>query len=159
MTDGKPSLTVDVPDMSIENTLEELLYRCATNLLECFALKDLRMFISIRAAHFSRGNLVLLDSYVPLDLQKFFKKLKFTLSPSSFPVVLMKLHSQFSWPYPVSHIASKSTRQAEIPEMAPNDATDSWSLCSSSAVGTEIIGDTSTLDGWVLESSSNNKGG
>ncbi|KAH7723507.1 Protein R06F6.8 a [Aphelenchoides avenae] len=73
--------------------LEEILNRHAESLLEDYAIRDLGAFAS----------------HLEFDLARFFGRPKnaFTSAPDDFPLILMKLHAQFSWPYPVGGHATR----------------------------------------------------
>lgn len=44
------------------------------------------------------------SSYLPFDLITFLRQMDATpmIKPEDFPLILMKLHAQFNWPYPIS---------------------------------------------------------
>ncbi|KAI1701266.1 RIC1 domain-containing protein [Ditylenchus destructor] len=73
--------------LSILRQLDDILVNHAVALLEYYALRDLGAF----AAH------------LDFDLMSFFLEPKhaFSVLADDFPLVLMKLHAQFSWPYPI----------------------------------------------------------
>lgn len=112
---------------------------------------------------------VIFSSYVGLELDGFFKwsNSRFSVPPSSFPIVLMKLHAQFSWPYPVSEFPKNGLDR--ILPLTLNrklnlngDLIDNWSLCSSSLdeyAPKDTSTDTSTLDSWVCCDSVKNSDG
>lgn len=161
----KPSKSVEQHKSSQHNGIEQhttstfsdslnlVLHRHASTLIECYGIRDLVIF----------------SSYVGLELDGFFNgsNSRFSVPPSSFPIVLMKLHAQFSWPYPVSEFPKNGLDR--ILPLTLNrklnlngDLIDNWSLCSSSLdeyAPKDTSTDTSTLDSWVCYDSVKNSDG
>uniref|UniRef100_A0A914H3U2 Protein RIC1 homolog n=1 Tax=Globodera rostochiensis TaxID=31243 RepID=A0A914H3U2_GLORO len=78
---------------------DKILAKYAATLLEDYALRDLGAF----------------SSYLQFDLISFLRKNAFSVAAAEFPVVLMKLHAQFNWPYPVSFSANLPVNHSLLP--------------------------------------------
>uniref|UniRef100_A0A183BVV3 Protein RIC1 homolog n=1 Tax=Globodera pallida TaxID=36090 RepID=A0A183BVV3_GLOPA len=78
---------------------DKILAKYAATLLEDYALRDLGAF----------------SSYLQFDLISFLRKNAFSVAAAEFPVVLMKLHAQFNWPYPVSFSANLPVNHSSLP--------------------------------------------
>lgn len=93
--------------ISIPNCLNTILERHADVLIEDYALRDLGAF----------------SSHLEFDLTSFFKKKDgaFYCKSEDFPLVLMKLHSQFKWPYPVvGDVIDKLIERISAGEFTPS---------------------------------------
>ncbi|KAI6172535.1 Protein RIC1-like protein [Aphelenchoides besseyi] len=90
---NSPSAVASVPNgiqipEPIVTQMSAILNRHAHALLENFGIRDLAAF----AAHLN------------YDMVAFFRlsSSAFSASPDQFPLILMKLHAQFAWPYPLA---------------------------------------------------------
>ncbi|CAD5217774.1 unnamed protein product [Bursaphelenchus xylophilus] len=77
----------DMPEL-ISTQVNEILNHHAVGLLHNFGVRDLGFF----------------SGHLGYDLTAFFRhpSSKFHATPEQFPLILMKLHAQFNWPYPMA---------------------------------------------------------
>jgi hypothetical protein len=84
------------------------------------------------------------SAHLNYDLVAFFRQsaTAFKASPEQFPLILMKLHAQFSWPYPVSS-------EVIIHESPSNSATISV-VDETSSLSSEDVVSSNTTNGFVF---------
>lgn len=112
--------------LPISNQLETILNRHALALLNNFRIRDLAAF----------------SAHLNYDMVTFFKQstTAFKTPPEQFPIILMKLHAQFAWPYPVSseliiqESPSNSTTISVVDETSSVSSEDVMSLTSNGFV-------------------------
>uniref|UniRef100_A0A914ZAQ3 Protein RIC1 homolog n=1 Tax=Panagrolaimus superbus TaxID=310955 RepID=A0A914ZAQ3_9BILA len=95
----------------IPNHIASILEKHAEVLIEDYALRDLGAFAS----------------HLDFDLVEFMKRKNggFCCEPEDFPTALMKLHSQFKWPYPVvGDVVDKLIQRISTGDVTPSASED-----------------------------------
>lgn len=84
-------------------------------------------------------------AHLSYDLVAFFRQstTAFKASPDQFPIILMKLHAQFNWPYPVSS-------EVIVQESPSNSATISVVDETSSLSSEDVVSSNATSNGFVI---------
>lgn len=129
------------PDFSLNGVsipfhLERILERYAGVLLEDYALRDIGILVyrifalnflgkqkCLKIKNSTFLHLGAFSSHLDFDLVQFLSKNggAFSCPPEHFPLVLMKLHSQFKWPYPVvGDVIDRLIQKFQSAELTPS---------------------------------------